>query len=259
MHLASFYQSFHLLSLSTFAYNPFICLLFHNSKAAPSTTCLYQQSLRVSSHAISNENLLLLIRQLLHRQLLTSCSYPRQLNISFQGHGVTLTSPLGPSGWWNDWRLSVIINASSETGKNTRSMGKVGALMRYKGLLAFECFASALSLSGSKIYACIYTLRQALILLHPLFIYLRSTDSRANENTMECNTKSIPQVSRCPTCLLITLRDTSQEAISKPFDESSHSHPDPVESELVLYSRPFETERERHSTVSYEAALDFFP
>ncbi|KAH7190051.1 hypothetical protein BKA60DRAFT_548056 [Fusarium oxysporum] len=67
---------------------------------------------------------------------------------------------------------------------------------------------------------------------------------------MDCNTKPIPQVSRCPTCLLITLRDTSQKAISKLFDESPHSRPDPAESELVSYSRPFEIERERHSTLA---------
>ena len=54
----------------------------------------------------------------------------------------------------------------------------------------------------------------------------------------------------CPTCLLIRVRDTSQEAIGKSFDESPPSDPDVTEYEVDSYSRPFELEEETHPVIS---------
>ncbi|EEU34287.1 uncharacterized protein NECHADRAFT_85597 [Fusarium vanettenii 77-13-4] len=76
---------------------------------------------------------------------------------------------------------------------------------------------------------------------------------------MDSNAESIPQVPQCPTCLLIRIRDTTQERIPKTINEALPSDAGPVtESELASYSKPFELERERHPTISYEVALDFF-
>src|SRR6478609_3666163 len=72
------------------------------------------------------------------------------------------------------------------------------------------------------------------------------------------NAESISQVTHCPTCLLIRIRDTSQKAVLIPWGESPPTGPDPAESELVSYSRPFEVESMRHPTLSYQATLEYF-
>ncbi|KAI8713045.1 HET domain-containing protein [Fusarium sp. LHS14.1] len=76
---------------------------------------------------------------------------------------------------------------------------------------------------------------------------------------MDTNAESIPQVPQCPICLLIRVRDTSQQYIPKRPNETLPSDAGPAtESKLASCSKPFELERERHPTLSYEAALDFF-
>ena len=71
------------------------------------------------------------------------------------------------------------------------------------------------------------------------------------------NNDSVPQVNYCPTCLLIRVRDTSQ-VVWRNWDESPSNDPEPVESELASYSRPFQRNGANYPTLSYQAALRFF-
>ncbi|KAI1068571.1 hypothetical protein LB507_004269 [Fusarium sp. FIESC RH6] len=71
------------------------------------------------------------------------------------------------------------------------------------------------------------------------------------------NNDSVPQVNDCPTCLLIRVRDTSQ-VVWRNWDESPSNDPEPVESELASYSRPFQRNGANYPTLSYQAALRFF-
>ncbi|KAH7196423.1 heterokaryon incompatibility protein-domain-containing protein [Fusarium flagelliforme] len=71
------------------------------------------------------------------------------------------------------------------------------------------------------------------------------------------NAESI-SLTHCPTCLLFRIRDTSQKAVLRPWGESRPSDPDPAESELLSYSRPFELDEATHPTLSYQAAAEFF-
>ncbi|KAJ4016237.1 hypothetical protein NW766_004428 [Fusarium irregulare] len=72
------------------------------------------------------------------------------------------------------------------------------------------------------------------------------------------NDVSVSQITHCPTCRFIKIRDTSQKTTSRPWGESPPSGAGPAESQLVSYSRPFELERATHPTLSYQAALELF-
>lgn len=72
------------------------------------------------------------------------------------------------------------------------------------------------------------------------------------------NADSVSEVTHCPTCLLIRIRDTSQKTILRPWGESPPSGPGPDESDLVPYSRPFKLDKATHPILSYQAAMEFF-